>query len=977
MKRPFFAFLFVVALVLGSGAEDYTITVSDADRDITAAELDAITNAQSTVTRVIKAGAKKLNLRVPMPDYKGSWRVNAGQLHVYAATNGVGSAGDGTDEVYIYSTSHPLVLHDAVIDKKVTVYGTWSANTDGLLCYGVNRITKAVSVSSGWLPVTLFNGATLYLDGGVTVPGANRMIFASSGNTHMYLREKPSAINYISCNLAQIHIQCGGNSIGTIQPYNSGHVYIEHAEALSGRMPDVYYSQNSGKSSTLSLNVGRHSFSNLTANAAITSGAILTGVTGTGASFTQTTPFTNTIVQFTGAFDFTKKGPALMAINRTIDTSGALAVEEGRLELMSNCTWRNSSHVTVGGTGVLAVSRSGVFAEGIRLDLNGAARGELELAEDVTLVVGELYINGVRQSSGFYGGPESGAEHSDTGRFVGKGIVCVSSAEPVAPETRAVTWDAGGGVDTSFATAANWAGDPTDLDWTSGGVLPTFATAGTEATVAGQPAVKGIVFDPPDLDGATSNVFQVLSADASSRLDLGSQGIQAEVPSNGLKGWYTIDAPLNLTASQTWYVPATTVGELDVTAPVSATDFWKLTKDGTGKLNLRGDNSSFAGPVDILNGTVNVYATNAFGASDWPVTVYEENSSKGVNGSLVIRSAGNFDRPIMLMTNAKQGKLIWEPVQAAANLYHTRPLTVVGNGGNSSQFYLRLNGGTLYSEGGVDFTKSDYFGVTQGSVSTWVIRNKPMKGGSFMLYWITMRFEATGNDLKRLLMCASTSAKLEFGCDWAFNSTNLDVTVDTAAAQWQSNGYIDLRGHSQRIGSLAVNGFGTIKSTIAPATLYFTQQSSSVVTNGTATRSNPITGGLSLSKAGWQTYCIDRTVTSTGGVEVTEGRFAFGSNAKWTGASRIRAAGTGVLEINASDTFGRPETYIDGEGKIDLAEGVTQHVGNLWLDGEPVKRCGTYGSSASGAKFKDDTRFSGTGVLIVHSKFVGSCISFK
>ncbi|MBR2839209.1 MAG: hypothetical protein IKE55_10525 [Kiritimatiellae bacterium] len=947
--------------------------MSDANRDITAAEFYDITNAESTVTRVIKAGAKNLNLREPMPDYKGSWRINAGQLHVYAATNGVGSAGDGTDEVYIYGQSHPLVLHDAVIDKKVTAYGTWSANTDGLMCYGVNRTTKAVSVSNGWLPLTMFANSTLYVDGGITVPGTGRMVFASGGNTHLYLRGKPSSINYIACNLVPIHFQCGGNSVGTIQLNNNGHVYIEHVDALSGMMPNIYYN-GSGVSSTLSLSAGRHSFSNLTANAAVTSGAVLTGVAGTGASFTQTTPFTNTIVQFNGAFDFIKKGPALMAINRAINTSGALAVEEGRLELLPNCTWKNSSQVTVGGSGVLAVSRSDVFGAAVRLDLNGEARGELELADDVSLVVGKLYFNGVRQPSGFYGGPESGAEHSNTGRFAGKGVVCVSPAEPVAPETRAVTWDAGGGADTSFAVAANWADDPTDLDWTSGGVLPTFATAGTTATVSGQAAVKGMVFDPPALVGASSNVFQVLRANASSWLDLGPLGIRAEVPSNGLKGWYAIAAPLNLTASQTWYVPDTASGDLTIAAPISATDNWTLTKDGTGALNLRGGNSSFAGPIDILKGTVTVYATNALGSSDWPVTVYEENSSKGVNGALAFRASGDINRPIVLMTNGKQGKVIW---WGNVVRRHTKPFTAIANSGNYSNVFLQ-DGGTLYSEGGVDFTKSDYLGVTSSGGGLWVIRNKPMKGGMFRLLWITMRFDVPNNKLRALVMESNTSAKLEFGCDWAFDATNLTVGVATASDRWQSGGYIDLKGHSQRIGSLTLSGYGTIRSTVAPATLYFTQTSSAAVTNGIdGVRSQPMTGGLSLSKAGWQTYCIDRTIASTGGVEVTEGRFAFGPKAKWTDAPRIRAAGTGILEINASATFRRPETYIDGGGKLDLAEGVVQHVRNLWIDGTPAMVSGTYGSSASGAQNKDDVHFAGKGVLYVHSSFSGGMLIFK
>ena len=962
-----------VSLTSGVGATDYTITVSDADRDITAAELYDITNSESTVTRVIKKGAKKLNLREPMPDYKGSWRINEGQLHVYAATNGVGAAGDGTDEIYIYGQSHPLVLHGTVIEKKITCYGTWDASTDGVWCYGENRVTKGFSVSSGWLPVCLFSGSTLYTDGGVSVPGNYRAVMTAAGETHWYWRDVESSVNFLQANLVHIHIQCGGNTFNTIQPYNGGIIRVEHADAFSGKMPNVSYGQNSGNSGTLDLNRGRHAFSNLLANASITRNAILTGSAGTGASFTQTDPFTNTVVQFTGAFDFTKKGPALMAINRTIATSGALAVEEGCLELMPNCTWKNTSQVTVGGTGVLSLSRSDVFKTGVRLDLNGEARNELELAEDVSVTVAELYVNGVRQPSGIYGGPESGAEHSGTGRFVGKGVVCVAPAETVEPETVAVTWDAGGGADTSVATAANWVGDPADLDLSSGGLLPTFATAGEMATVASAVAFKGIVFDPPSIPGATSNAFQVAASGGSPRIDLGSLGISATAtPANGLKGWYTIGAPLQLTASQTWQIPTADTAQLDITSPISGTDNWTLTKDGTGALNLRGDNSSFTGPIEILNGTVNVYGTNALGSSDWPVTVYEDNSGKGVNGAMAIRTSGDINRPIILMTNYKQGKLTW---WGKVTHRHTKPFTIIANSQSSSQMYLQ-DGGTLYSEAGVDFTKSSTFGVTTSGGGLWVIRNKPMKGGTFILMWMGMRFDAPGNKLNTFAMGADTSAYLQFGCDWAFDNTNMTLGVTSSAAQWQSGGYIDLMGHSQRIGSFTVNGTGTLRSSTGAATLYFTQ-TSAAVTNGTSYRSIPITGGISLSKAGDKTYCIDRTIASTGSVEVTEGRFAFGPNAEWRGAPSIRAAGTGILEINKSGTFRKPETYIDGDGKIEIAEGVVQHVHNLWIDGSPATASGTYGSSASAAQYKDDEHFSGKGVLHVHSSFSGGILILR
>ena len=119
---------------------------------------------------------------------------------------------------------------------------------------------------------------------------------------------------------------------------------------------------------------------------------------------------------------------------------------------------------------------------------------------------------------------------------------------------------------------------------------------------------------------------------------------------------------------------------------------------------------------------------------------------------------------------------------------------------------------------------------------------------------------------------------------------------------------------------------------------------------------------------------IGFAMTSTGSVEVTEGRFAFLPAGSWLNAPEIRASGTGVLEINTSTTFTRPDAFISDSAKFDIADGVMQHVHNLCLEGKPVSDSGTYGSSSSPAQHKNDKHFSGTGVIAVHSSFGGTAI---
>ena len=62
--------------------------------------------------------------------------------------------------------------------------------------------------------------------------------------------------------------------------------------------------------------------------------------------------------------------------------------------------------------------------------------------------------------------------------------------------------------------------------------------------------------------------------------------------------------------------------------------------------------------------------------------------------------------------------------------------------------------------------------------------------------------------------------------------------------------------------------------------------------------------------------------------------------------------------------------------KIHLAAGVEESIGWLVFD-EKIMRAGTWGSSASGARNKDDTHFSGSGILRVLHDTGGTLILIK
>ena len=142
-----------------------------------------------------------------------------------------------------------------------------------------------------------------------------------------------------------------------------------------------------------------------------------------------------------------------------------------------------------------------------------------------------------------------------------------------------------------------------------------------------------------------------------------------------------------------------------------------------------------------------------------------------------------------------------------------------------------------------------------------------------------------------------------------------------------------------------------------------------------------LSGPISLVKGGDSAYSVNCAygAACTGSLTVTNGTFACLADGTWAGCTNVTVSGaSSVLELNASTNLAnRTDIVLVSGGKMSLAEGVVQSVGNLWRDGKPVGRSGTYGSSASPAEYKDDTYFTGQGVVDVHSKYGGFSIIFR
>lgn len=282
--------------------------------------------------------------------------------------------------------------------------------------------------------------------------------------------------------------------------------------------------------------------------------------------------------------------------------------------------------------------------------------------------------------------------------------------------------------------------------------------------------------------------------------------------------------------------------------------------------------------------------------------------------------------------------------------------------------------GELHTEGGVKASGS-INGNAAGGHWYWYA---PVEVETLELPWLKHHFMNPSNRIDNIIMKGGNTLYLE--CDDSFSFLpNLSLAYSLDANGKQAPSAMDMKGHDIAVADFKSRGnpsIQTLRNTGArPATLSF--QNSEPYTNSCITLSGPI----SFVKGGDYTYCVDCAygAAGVGSLTVTNGTFAFLENGSWAGCTNVAVYGaSSVLELNASTNLAdRTEVVLASGGKMSLAEGVVQHVGNLWRDGKPIARSGTYGSSASPAEHKDDAYFMGQGVVYVHSSHKAIVISFK
>ena len=392
-----------------------------------------------------------------------------------------------------------------------------------------------------------------------------------------------------------------------------------------------------------------------------------------------------------------------------------------------------------------------------------------------------------------------------------------------------------------------------------------------------------------------------------------------------------ISAPLALVRKQTLTVGAGSSLGLHgaLTQPDGAV---AVEKEGTGRLNLYGENE-FAAGLSILHGSVYVCgATNALGkasAEDADDAIFVKQRDN--NASLHIAASGVIERPICVEVPNESGGLYVE--KGVTNVFTRK----VKSTGGSPRYWFGDKSLTVF-EGG--FTSSGWFCPVSGGSSDVVFRKTPCNFGYFVpANGLTLRLQVSGNDASHIDFYGN--GKVELEADGVFNGEPHlyfgHPTIPLATA------YIDLHGHDCAFGDIKGCYGGAMKTTDGPATFTFTQ--TSLCTNATVA----FTGPLSIVKRGAGTFVQTRAIEATGTLRVAEGTFAFGVGGKCRACAGVE---------------------IDEGAALEVAEGVNLRVKTLTVAGQELDG-GTYWGAdsanepkAPGVTGKGSVTISG-GVLLI------------
>ena len=545
--------------------------------------------------------------------------------------------------------------------------------------------------------------------------------------------------------------------------------------------------------------------------------------------------------------------------------------------------------------------------------------------------------DGLSGSTLAYDDTEATAGHAYAYRVTG--VSARTFAEETVSSGESATCVVPGGTFTWSGAAGD--GDPKNGNNWEGGVAPYLGVG--VATVV----VPGTVVNRRMVLGEATKLYGLVvhggefavekgSGDGAS-LAVGQVGVTLDSDCTKL----TVGVPVIVDATQTWSLGT---AELDWNATMFAgyDAGAVVTFTGSGDWSFNGtDGGDFAGTVNVL-----------------PTAKYQA----GVGGNLVLSGKDPFgcatlyvnEKPRIVMEDFEHSGEVdrlggstdsgdighWVCSDAAAtNIFH----------GIVKTQYQRLNSlvGTFIFEGGLDFGGNSNSSINSCKAATFVIGNTPATGFLQILNsaatWV---LECEGTDLG--LYYQNPQSTLDVRVDYGYSSVKdkAEMTLN------QGSETVLLNGHPVRFRNLTTAA-GSVILSDTPALVYANQKKhSDANARVTLNLAGDFAGWAGLSKSGSDVSTVGAVMSSTGVVEVTEGRLEFAATAGWPNAAAICvAAGEGVVEANwpvlavtTSQKFKSAALTVVNHGKLEIPSGKRVRVASLMTDDGPVD-AGVYTSA--------------------------------
>ena len=676
------------------------------------------------------------------------------------------------------------------------------------------------------------------------------------------------------------------------------------------------------------------------------------------------------------------------AFKKTVSsTTGILTVSNGTIRVTEGAGLPKVPTITVSGANAkFKVDASALQTyplTTILVDNGGKVVSDGRLFVKAVKVDGQTVANGVYSKDGSLGAVADWVD--------GEGAVTVGDVTADEDAAVDVTWNGSG----NATTLANWNG-AAELPTFTNGSARVSVTDGSSFVADTDVWVKGFTL------GVTPFAF---SAADGKELWIGPEGIGAagKAVTVGAAEGRVVAA-----GAQTWTIGS---GTLAVNGDVGSVGNGALWIKGSSKnaLNLNAATPSWEAPVFITNMVVNFKASGALGPTGAnPAYLYQAPTFAGgitVDRDLWIASD-------LTITPTSTGDLTFNGFVCSTN---TKSVSIKAPANTRIVFnklMMSRNGGTMSGDGTIVFNDSVHFRDRpniQGTVTVELHKDGNRLNGNMGTF--------SGGRIKAMKPYVITKENMRRQ-PVSTPDNSFDGSQNTMINA-KDNFFLDLNGFDQSIDQLAMHANGTSYgghvTSAKPATLHLqtvkswwpNHNYSYGFGSGFKALSTADSYGYETSDKGyWEdqvtlSYEADpgmvrsmmRTSSSSGNVEVVSGTLVFLRRAKtanetfdlkggtanpywrladedgaWPNAKEAVVKG-GVLKLEHSQAFGR-EVNVRFEktngvyGKLELAEGVHQKCFALSIDGVDQAR-GTYGATGSRAKYVDDTRFAGTGVLNV------------